>query len=82
VQPDVFRLRYRRVLGEVVAAMVRNLEPATVAAVRARVPNTVPTEDQANFVVLVLAEFQTLHEGNAVRFGLRPLEVEGWRRQF
>jgi Fic family protein len=77
-QPDVFRLRYRRALGEVVAVMVRELEPATEAAVRARMPAEVAEADRAGFVALVLVELKALHTGNAVRFGLRPLEVEGW----
>ena len=29
-------------------------------------------------VELVLQEFRSLHEGNAVRFGLRPLEFADW----
>jgi Fic family protein len=79
VQPDVFRLRYRRELGTVVAAMVRALEAATEGAVQARMPATVEANDQPRFVALVLAEFKALHSGNAVRFGLRPLEVAGWQ---
>ena len=78
VQPDMFRLRYRRELGAIVAAVVRHLEPATQAAVRARMPATVQADDQAHFVALALAEFRALHAGKAVRFGLRPLEVEAW----
>jgi hypothetical protein len=77
-QPDVFRMRYRRALGEVVAMMVRAMEPATEVAVRRRVPTEVMQADHAGFVALVLLELKALHAGNAVRFGLRPLEVEGW----
>ncbi|MDR7307526.1 Fic family protein [Rhodoferax saidenbachensis] len=77
-QPDVFRLRYRRALGDVVAGMVRAMEPAAEAAVRARIPSEVAEADRAGFTALVLVELKALHAGNAVRFGLRPLEVEGW----
>ena len=80
-QPDVFRLRYRRELGAVVAAVVRALEPATQAVVLARVPATVDANDHAHFATLVCTELNALHSGNAVRFGLRPLEVEGWVRR-
>jgi hypothetical protein len=31
-------------------------------------------------VRLVLAEFGALHPGNAVRFGIRPLELAAWRK--
>jgi Fic family protein len=77
-QPDVFRLRYRRALGDVVARMVRAMEPVAEAAVRARMPTEVTQADRAGFIALVLVELNALHAGNAVRFGLRPLEVEGW----
>ncbi len=78
VQPDMFRLRYRRELGAIVTAVVRHMEPASAAVVRARMPATVQADDQAHFVALALAEFRALHAGKAVRFGLRPLEVEAW----
>jgi hypothetical protein len=77
-KPDVFRMRYRRVLGEVVATMVRAMEPATEEAVLRWMPLEVAQADRAGFTGLVLVELRALHAGNAVRFGLRPLEVEGW----
>ena len=79
IPPDLFRLRYRQALGELVAAIVRNDEPATDAVVRTRTPITVPEEDKAYFIQLALAEFKTLHPGNAIRFGIRPLEFSSWR---
>jgi hypothetical protein len=78
VPPDIFRLRYRQALGAVVTALIRNDEPATPAAVQARVPPTVAALDQAHFILLVLQEFAALHAGNAVRFGIRPLELAAW----
>ena len=36
VPPDTLRLRYRTALNEIVAAMIRNVEPATDAVVRSR----------------------------------------------
>ncbi len=77
-KPDMFRMRYRRELSDVVAAMVRATEPATGETVRRRMPLEVAQADQAGFIALVLAELKALHPGKAVRFGLRPLEVEGW----
>ncbi|MDO9334468.1 MAG: Fic family protein, partial [Dehalococcoidales bacterium] len=78
VPPDIFRLRYRQALSEVVAAIVRHDEPATIEAVRNRMPVVVNKEDQAHFIELVLGEFKTLHPGNVVRFGIRPLEFSAW----
>ena len=79
VPPDIFRLRYRQALSTVVAAIVRSGEAATVAAVRARTPATVAESDEAHFTNLVLDEFKALHPGNAVRFGIGPLEFAAWR---
>lgn len=49
-------------------------------SVRARMPAGVPDADQSPFVALILEEFRTLHAGNAVRFGLRPLEFDAWQQ--
>ncbi len=78
VPPDIFRLRHRQALSEVVAAIVQNDEAATQASVLARVPATVAAPDQAHFIRLVLEEFVALHPGNAVRFGIRPLALAAW----
>ncbi|MGH8830170.1 MAG: Fic family protein, partial [Polaromonas sp.] len=81
VPPDIFRLRYRQALSEVVAAIVRGDEAATDATVSARTPPTVTEADKAHFTALVLAEFKALHPGNAVRFGIGPLEFAAWRER-
>ena len=81
VTPDIFRLRYRLALSEVVAAIVRNDESATDQAVRAKTPATVAAEDKEHFIKLALSEFKTLHPGNSVRFGIRPLEFSAWQER-
>ena len=78
VPPDILRLRYRAAMSEVIAAVVRNDEPATETNILARLPTTVTATDKAHLVALVLAEFKGLHPGNAVRFGIRPLQFEAW----
>ncbi|MBI3285663.1 MAG: Fic family protein [Burkholderiales bacterium] len=79
--PDTFRLRYRQALSAVVAAIVRSGESADDATVRARMPAAVAQADRDHFVALVLAEFKTLHAGNAVRFGIGPLEFAAWQER-
>lgn len=79
VLPDLFRLRYRQALSEVVAALVKGDEAATAANVENRLPTAVAEPDQRDFTQLVLQEFVTLHPGNAVRFGIRPLELAAWK---
>lgn len=81
VPPDIFRLRHRQALAAVVATIVRQGEAATAANIRGRVPASVALPEQDHFIDLVLAEFAALHAGNAVRFGLRPLEFSAWRNQ-
>ena len=79
VAPDIFRLRYRQQLTEVIAAIVRNYEVATEATVSANTPVTVTETDKDHFIELVLTELKALHQGNFIRFGLRPLEFAAWQ---
>ena len=81
VPPDIFRLRHRQVLAEGVAAIVRQGEAVTEQAVKSKIPASVPLAEHAHFCALVLAEFGSLHAGNAVRFGIRPLEFSAWERR-
>ncbi|MBA4060717.1 MAG: cell filamentation protein Fic [Verminephrobacter sp.] len=81
VPPDIFRLRHRQALAEVIGAIVRQGETPTEETVQRRVPASVLPADQAHFVQLTLAEFGALHAGNAVRFGIRPLEFGEWERR-
>jgi len=78
VPPDTFRLRHRAALAEAVRAIVRGSQPAKAEAVRRSMPASVAPGDQEAFARLVLEELKTMHAGNAVRFGLRPLEFENW----
>jgi hypothetical protein len=78
VPPDAFRLRHRLALAEVVRTVVRGGLLATEDVIRRSMPLTVPVDEQEAFVRLVIKEFVTLHAGNAIRFGIRPLEFEGW----
>jgi len=80
VPPDVFRLRHRQALSAVIAAIVRGGEAATAETVNSRIPTTVPLAECEHFVQLVLAEFEALHAGNAVRFGIHPLEFSIWQK--
>ncbi|WP_426304987.1 Fic family protein [Acidovorax facilis] len=82
VPPDIFRLRHRQALAQVIAAIVRQGDAPTEDAVKSRMPASVAVADHAHFVQLALAEFGALHAGNAVRFGIRPLEFGEWERRY
>lgn len=43
------------------------------------IPPSVAKEDHDKFIALVLEKFANLHEGNAIRFGIRPLEFAAWQ---
>jgi hypothetical protein len=79
--PDTFRLRYRRALTDAIAHIVRSGSPPREGAIRDAVPPDVPDADRERFIALVLDELRSLHEGNAIRFGLRPLEYAAWRER-
>ena len=81
VEPDMFRLRYRQALSEVIATIVRQFEPATDRVIRQRIPAEVREVDQDHFIELVLKEFTSLHSGNVIRFGIRPLEFSAWQER-
>lgn len=81
VPPDLFRLRHRQALADVIAVIVRQEEAPSAGAIQRKIPSTIATADHAHFVQLVQAEFRTLHAGNAVRFGLRPLEFSAWQER-
>jgi len=81
IPPDAVRLRYRTQLSALVAAIIRSGAKVDLAAIRAQVPGTVAETDRERFVALAMEEFQNLHSGNAIRFGLRPLEFAVWQER-
>lgn len=81
VPPDTFRLRYRTEMSAAVRAIVQRARPASEGEIRNVVPANLADNDLERFVALVLEEFKAMHAGNAIRFGLRPLEFEAWREK-
>ncbi len=77
-QPDTFRMRYRKELADTIRAIVRGGLAVTEQGILQHLSASLPEADRARFIALVQAEFTTLHTGNAIRFGLRPLEFDGW----
>lgn len=81
-EPDPFRLQYRSLVAELVAAVVRTGmdKKAATALARQRAAKQVPTADQARFVEVVETELMSLHEGNIARYRLRPNDYLAWRQ--
>jgi hypothetical protein len=80
-EPDPFRLRYRTLMTEVVAEIVRGRmnRKAATAYIKQRAADQISQEDRARFVEVVETEIMGLHEGNIARYRLRPSEYQSWR---
>ncbi len=81
-EPDPFRMRYRALVAELVARVVREGldKKAATALIRQRASEQVPPEDQGRLVEVVETEMMSLHEGNIARYRLRPAEYQAWRQ--
>lgn len=79
--PDPFRLRYRTELAAAIRAIILAGKSENKSTIRTATPQTVAREDRARFIELVAEEFKTLHAGNAIRFGLRPLAFAAWQER-
>jgi fido (protein-threonine AMPylation protein) len=80
-EPDPFRLRYRDLLREVVALIVRDKVPAQLEETRllAIAEERLEPEHRLRFVAMAQSELAALHDGNIARYALRPSEFEAWR---
>ena len=81
-EPDPFRLRYRALIFDTVAEVVRaamNKQRASAFVAR-QARQHLPPADQHRFVEVTETELMSLHEGNMARYRLRPSEFEAWRQ--
>lgn len=80
-EPDAFRMRYRPLVAETVAELVRSgiKRKDAAAFIKQRALDKVARQDQARFIEVVEAEIMALHEGNIARYRLRPPEYHRWR---
>jgi hypothetical protein len=80
-EPDPFRLRYRTLVADIVAEIVRGGmdKKAAGALIKRRAAEDVSQEDRARFIEVVETEVMGLHEGNIARYRLRPSEYQTWR---
>ena len=81
-EPDPFRLRYRALVTDIVAEIVRGgmNKKAAIAFIKHRAAEQVSQEDRPRFVEVVEIELMSLHEGNIARSRLRPSEYQTWRQ--
>lgn len=82
-EPDPFRLRYRNVILETVAEVVKGKMNKKLAVETIKTTfKFLPLEDQAKFLEKVEIELRGLHEGNIARYRLRPSEYDEWQKNW
>ena len=83
-EPDPFRLRYRAVVADTIAEIVRGGmdKKAAAAFIQRRATEDVTQEERARFVEVVETEVMNLHEGNIARYRLRPSQYQLWRESW
>lgn len=81
-EPDPFRLRYRNLIFETVANIVKGQlnKKDAIKSIKMTAINSVPLDDQPRFIETVEIELRSLHEGNIARYRLRPSEYEFWQK--
>ncbi|MDR5655434.1 Fic family protein [Ruixingdingia sedimenti] len=75
-EPDPLRLRYR----EEIRAMVRDIVVEGAASIADYLAAGTDPKTLVQLQAIVDAEVANLHEGNALRFGIRRSQFEAWRR--
>ncbi len=80
VEPDLLRLTWRDAIRQTVKAVVQHPEQDPLALVAVQVAQAVPGPQREDVQALVMQELRRLHEGVLARYGLRPAELERWRR--
>lgn len=74
-EPDPLRLRYR----EEIRAMVRDIVVEGAASIADHLPAGTDPGTLVQIQAIVDAEVANLHEGNALRFGIRRSQFEAWK---
>jgi len=83
-EPDPFRLRYRSIIGETVAVVVREGldSKSATAKIKQQAEENIQADDRAKFIEVVETEIMSLHEGNISRYRLRPSEFQAWQENW
>jgi Fic family protein len=77
-EPDVFQMKYRDALAEVIRKIVHERQAPSEELIRRRAELLVEARDRDRFVDLVLREFHRLYEGNITRYRIPLSEYRAW----
>ncbi|MDR7132060.1 hypothetical protein J2X69_004426 [Algoriphagus sp. 4150] len=82
-EPDPFRMIYREeirgAVGHIVMNAMGKAEASNTVKIEAR---KLPDEDQVKFIEVVETELLDLHEGNFVRYRIKPSEFADWKKRW
>jgi hypothetical protein len=79
-EPDLFRMKYRNALIDVIGGIVRERKRATDDEIRVLAESHVEPQDLPRFVDLVNREFGRLNDGNIARYRIRLSDYWSWFR--
>ena len=79
-EPDPFRLRYRHLISEIIANIVRKCmdKKTAIAYIKKQAIDNVPDIDRSRMIEVSETELMSLHEGNIARYRLRQSEYVKW----
>lgn len=81
-EPDPFRMRYRELIRETIANIVKNRMDRSQAIefIKRCANESVPTDVRLRFIEVIETEIMSLHEGNFARYRLKGSEYDEWRQ--
>ena len=82
-EPDPFRMKFREEIKTIVSHIVTNAmdKEAGSQAIKSEVKK-LPEPDRSRFTEVVETELLGLHEGNFVRYRIRPSEFSAWKKRW
>lgn len=79
-KPNLFRLKYRNEIRITVAKIVSDpIPPDKAGNLIDDKAQTLPESDRVTFIETINTELLSLHDGNFVRYWIRPSEFEKWK---
>lgn len=82
-EPDLFRLKYRDAIRELITLIVsEGLRPRDASSIIKTKAKQLPEKDQSKFIEYVETELMSLHEGNFARYYIRPAEFRKWKEEW
>ncbi len=79
-EPDLFRMKYRNALIEMIGNIVRSKQRASENSIRSLAEPLVEARDLGKFIVMTTREFARLNEGNIARYRIGLADYWDWFR--